>query len=122
MKMKKIVKSEVQEILSSYENTPVFLHVEITSGMYANHLDQSIFNAGTFLRNIQVEYIQGTIRGGNRSKEHRVGLKLNNGGWIYVLGLTHYVVNEDGEFIMHGINAEGKLASALEISTKPFTK
>src|SRR5699024_9769826 len=68
------------------------------------------------------EYIQGTIRGGNRSKEHRVGLKLNNGGWIYVLGLTHYVVNEDGEFIMHGINAEGKLASALEISTKPFTK
>ena len=112
MEMKKIVKSEVQEILSSYENTPVFLHVEITSGMYANHLDQSIFNAGTFLRNIQVEYIQGTIRGGNRSKEHRVGLK----------GLTHYVVNEDGEFIMHGINAEGKLASALEISTKPFTK
>lgn len=122
MEMKKIEKKKVQEILTSFQNTPVYLHVEITSGMYASHLDDSVFNAGTFLRNIQVEYIQGTIRGGNRSKEHRVGLKLTNGGWIYVLGLTHYIVNEDEEFIMHGFNGEGKLAAALEISTKPFTK
>lgn len=122
MEMKKIEKKDVQELLTLFQNTPVYLHVEITSGMYASHLDNNVFNAGTFLRNIQVEYIQGTIRGGNRSKEHRVGLKLTNGGWIYVLGLTHYIVNEDEEFIMHGFNGEGKLAAALEISTKPFSK
>lgn len=122
MEMKKIIKQDVQNILTNFEDTPVYLHVEITSGMYASHLDDSIFNAGTFLRNIQVEFIHATIRGGNRSKEHRVGLKLKDGGWIYVLGLTHYIENEDGEFIMHGFNSEGKLAAALEISTKPFFK
>lgn len=122
MEMKKIVKQDVQKVLTSYENTPVYLHVEITSGMYASHLDGNVFNAGTFLRNIQVEFIHATIRGGNRSKEHRVGLKLANGGWVYVLGLTHYIEGENGEFIMHGFNTEGKLASALEISTQPFFK
>ena len=91
MEMKKINKTDVQDILTGFENTPVYLHVEITSGMYASHLDDNVFNAGTFLRNIQVKFIQATIRGGNRSKEHRVGLKLDNGGWVYVLGLTHYI-------------------------------
>ena len=56
MEMKKIVKQDVQKVLTSYENTPVYLHVEITSGMYASHLDDNVFNAGTFLRNIQVEF------------------------------------------------------------------
>lgn len=122
MEMKKIVKQDVQNVLTSYENTPVYLHVEITNGMYASHLDDNVFNAGTFLRNIQVKFIHATIRGGNRSKEHRVGLKLDNGGWVYVLGLTHYIEDENGALIMHGFNAEGKLASALEISTQPFFK
>ena len=45
MEMKKINKTDVQDILTGFENTPVYLHVEITSGMYASHLDDNVFNA-----------------------------------------------------------------------------
>jgi hypothetical protein len=58
MEMKKIVKQDVQKILTTYENTPVYLHVEITSGMYASHLDGNVFNAGTFRR----QSAAGTVR------------------------------------------------------------
>lgn len=119
--MEKIRPEKVQEILNGYQNKKVYIHVEITSGMYASHLDSNVFNAGTFLRNIQVEFTQGALRGGENG-EYRVGLKLSNGGWIYVLGLTDYEVNENNEFIMHGFNHEGRLASALEISSKEFFK
>ncbi|WP_020007584.1 DUF1806 family protein [Salinicoccus albus] len=119
--MEKIKRDEVQQLLNSYQDKNVYVHVEITSGMYASHIDEQVFNAGTFLRNIPVNYTQGAIRGGNDG-EFRVGLKLENGGWIYVLGLTHFEVNENDEFIMHGFNYEGKLASALEISSKEFFK
>lgn len=117
--MEKINHESVQEILNSYQNKKVYVHVEVTSGVYADHLDSEVFNAGTFLRNIQVEFAQGAIRGG-KNGEFRVGLKLTNGGWIYVLGLTHYEVNDRDEFIMHGFNHDGKLASALEISAQEF--
>lgn len=119
--MEKIKRDEVQQLLNSYQDKNVYVHVEITSGMYASHIDEQVFNAGTFLRNIPVNYTQGAIRGGNNG-EFRVGLKLENSGWIYVLGLTHFEVNENDEFIMHGFNYEGKLASALEISSKEFFK
>src|SRR5690625_7434742 len=119
--MEKIDREKVQEILNRYQNQPVYIHVEITSGVYADHLDENVFNAGTFLRNIQVEFVQGAIRGG-RNGQYRVGLKLVNGGWIYVLGLTHYVINANGEFIMHSFDHDGKLASALEISSNEFFK
>ena len=39
---------EVQKRLTSYENKPVYLHVETTNGAYANHFDQRVFNAGRF--------------------------------------------------------------------------
>lgn len=39
---------EVMKLLTSYENKPVYLHVETTNGAYANHFDERVFNAGTF--------------------------------------------------------------------------
>ncbi|GAA3732698.1 YojF family protein [Salinicoccus jeotgali] len=119
--MEKINRDKVQQLLDSYQNKKVFVHVEVTGGMYASHFDDKVFNAGMFLRNVQVTFVQGGIRGGENG-EYRVGLKLDNDGWIYVLGLTHYEVNDDNEFIMHGFNYDGKLASALEISTQEFLK
>lgn len=119
--MEKIDREEVQSLLNDYQNKKVYVHVEVTSGMYASHMDERVFNSGMFLRNVQVEFSQGAIRGGDNG-EFRVGLKLDNGGWIYVLGLTHFEVNDNSEFIMHGFNYDGKLASALEISTKEFFK
>ena len=111
---------KVQEILTSYENKPVYLHVETTNGAYANHFDQRVFNAGTFLRNIQVTYEHAQLKGGNKDP-YRVGLKLRDGGWVYVQGLTHYEINENDEFLIAGFNYEGQLAATIEISEKPFT-
>ena len=52
---------EVQRLLTTFENKPVYLHVETTNGAYANHFDQRVFNAGT-LRNIQVTYEHAQLR------------------------------------------------------------
>jgi len=114
-----IIDEKVQTLLSSYEDKPVYLHVETTNGAYAAHFDQRVFNAGTFLRNIQVTFEHAQLKGGNKDP-YRVGLKLKDGGWVYVQGLTHYEINEHGEFLLAGFNYEGQLAAALEISTQLF--
>ncbi|AXV43136.1 MULTISPECIES: YojF family protein [Staphylococcus] len=110
----------VMKLLTSYENKPVYLHVETTNGAYANHFDERVFNAGTFLRNIQVTYEHAQLKGGDKDP-YRIGLKLRDGGWVYVQGLTHYEVNQDNECLIAGFNYEGQLAATLEISEKPFT-
>lgn len=38
-----------------------------------------------------------TTKGGNK-EPYRIGLKLSNGGWVYVQGLTHFEINEHDEF------------------------
>lgn len=111
---------EVQQLLTSFENKTVYLHVETTNGAYANHFDQRVFNAGTFLRNIQVTYEHAQLKGGEKDP-YRVGLKLRDGGWVYVQGLTHYEINDNNEFLIAGFNYEGQLAATIEISEKPFT-
>ena len=111
---------EVMDLLTSYENKPVYLHVETTNGAYANHFDERVFNAGTFLRNIQVTYEHAQLKGGDKDP-YRIGLKLRDGGWVYVQGLTHYEVNQNNECLIAGFNYEGQLAATLEISDKPFT-
>ena len=111
---------EVQQLLTSFENKPVYLPVETTNGAYANHFDQRVFNAGTFLRNIQVTYEHAQLKGGEKDP-YRVGLKLRDGGWVYVQGLTHYEINNNNEFLIAGFNYEGQLAATIEISEKPFT-
>ena len=37
------------------------------------------------------------LKGGDKDP-YRVGLKLKDGGWVYVQGLTHYEVNKNNEF------------------------
>ncbi|QLK86934.1 YojF family protein [Staphylococcus sp. 17KM0847] len=117
--MQTITNETVQSLLNQYANEPVYLHVETTNGAYANHFDQRVFNAGTFLRNIQITYQHAQLKGGNKDP-FRVGLKLNNSGWVYVQGLTHYEVTDNGAFLLAGFNYEGQLAAALEISRTPF--
>ncbi len=119
MNLEEIDYDKVQTLLSSYEHKPVYIHVETTNGAYAAHFDQRVFNAGTFLRNIQVTYEHAQLKGGNKDP-YRVGLKLKDNGWVYVQGLTHFEVNENDEFLLAGFNYEGQLAAALEISTTPF--
>lgn len=114
-----ITNDAVQSLLDQYANEPVYIHVETTNGAYASHFDQRVFNAGTFLRNIQITYTHAQLKGGVKDP-FRVGLKLQNNGWVYVQGLTHYEVNENDELLLAGFNYEGQLAAALEISRKPF--
>ncbi|REI07834.1 DUF1806 domain-containing protein [Staphylococcus felis] len=114
-----IIKDVVQSLLDQYTNEPVYIHVETTNGAYANHFNQRVFNAGTFLRNIQITYTHAQLKGGVKDP-FRVGLKLNQNGWVYVQGLTHYEINENEEFLLAGFNYEGQLAAALQISRKPF--
>jgi len=115
-----IKEQEVLDLLTSYSNQPVYLHVETTNGAYANHFDQRVFNAGTFLRNIVVTFEHAQLKGGDKDP-YRVGLKLKDGGWVYVQGLTHYEVNENNKFLIAGFNYEGQLAATIEISKQPFT-
>ncbi|WP_169712245.1 YojF family protein [Staphylococcus muscae] len=114
-----ITNEAVQALLDQFANKPVYLHVETTNGAYANHFDQRVFNAGTFLRNIQVTFQHAQLKGGDKDP-FRIGLKLDNNGWVYVQGLTHYELNDNGEFLLAGFNYEGQLAAALEISHHPF--
>ncbi|WP_368919180.1 YojF family protein [Staphylococcus epidermidis] len=115
-----IKEQEVLDLLTSYSNQPVYLHVETTNGAYANHFDQRVFNAGIFLRNIVVTFEHAQLKGGDKDP-YRVGLKLKDGGWVYVQGLTHYEVNKNNEFLIAGFNYEGQLAATIEISKQPFT-
>ena len=110
---------EVQQLLTSFENKPVYLHVETTNGAYANHFDQRVLMRYV-LRNIQVTYEHAQLKGGDKDP-FRVGLKLRDGGWVYVQGLTHYEINNNNEFLIAGFNYEGQLAATIEISEKPFT-
>ena len=60
------------------------------------------------LRNIQVTYEHAQLKGGDKDP-FRVGLKLRDGGWVYVQGLTHYEINNNNEFLIAGFNYEGQL-------------
>ncbi|GAK02678.1 hypothetical protein JCM19037_928 [Geomicrobium sp. JCM 19037] len=114
--MKPINAEDVQRLIEEYAEKDLYLHLETTNGAYASHFDQSFFSASAYIRNANVQYKQGKIRGDG---PYRVGLELPI-GWIYGEGLTHYEVNENGQFILAGLNQDGKIAVTLELSEQPF--
>ena len=113
-----IVKVEhLQNLITSFANKDVYIHLETTNGSYAGHFQEKFFNAGAFIRNVVVKFELGKVAG---DSPHRIGLKLPS-GWIYAQGITHFEVDEYGRLLMSGIDPEGKLAVALHISETPFT-
>lgn len=115
--MKEVDIQDLQKLINSFANKDVYIHLETTNGSYATHFNEQVFNAGAFIRNVKFRYELGKVVG---DCPHRVGLKLDN-GWIYAQGITHYELDEQGRLLMAGLNYEGKLAVALEISEKPFS-
>ena len=115
--MKEIVVDELQELLHSFANKDVYIHLETTNGAYATHFDERIFNAGAFIRNAKIRYELAKVVD---DSPHRVGLKMEH-GWVYAQGITHYEVDELGRLLMAGLDYTGKLAVALEISETPFS-
>lgn len=114
--MELIEQKSAQDAINQFANQDVYIHLETTNGAYASHNDQSFFSAGAFIRNALVRYELGKITGNG---PFRVGLKINL-GWIYAEGLTHFELDEEGRLLLAGHDNNGKLAVALEISSKPF--
>ncbi|KGR85750.1 YojF family protein [Lysinibacillus odysseyi] len=115
--MKEVEVKELQELLNSFANKDVYIHLETTNGAYATHFNENVFNAGAFIRNARIRYELGKVVG---DAPHRVGLKMEH-GWVYAQGITHFELDERGRLLMAGLDYTGKLAIALEISETPFS-
>lgn len=115
--MKEVQVDALQELLNSFANKDVYIHLETTNGAYATHYDANFFNAGAFIRNVKIRYELGKVIADN---PNRVGLKMEH-GWVYAQGITHYELDQQGRLLMAGLDFSGKLAIALEISETPFT-
>ncbi|MGM9948891.1 MAG: YojF family protein [Lysinibacillus sp.] len=115
--MKEVEVERLQELLNSFANKNVYIHLETTNGAYATHFDENVFNAGAFIRNVCIRYELGKVAG---DSPHRVGLKMEH-GWVYAQGITHFELDGKGRLLMAGLDYTGKLAIALEISETPFS-
>ncbi|WP_042470699.1 YojF family protein [Bacillus ndiopicus] len=115
--MKEVHIETLQELLNSFANKDVYIHLETTNGAYASHFDTKVFNAGAFIRNAKIRYELGKVVD---DTPHRIGLKMEH-GWVYAQGITHYELDEHGRLLMAGLDYTGKLAIALQISETPFS-
>lgn len=114
--MRPIEPTAVQEELDRRLGRPVYLHLETTTGSYTSLGPEKRAPVIAFVRNARVEYTRGTIAG---TGPYRVGLKLGD-GWVYADGLTDFEVNERDEFLLAGLDEEGQLTVALQLSATPF--
>jgi hypothetical protein len=114
--MKEVNTQVLQELLNSFANKDVYIHLETTNGSYATHYNEQFFNAGAFIRNVKLRYELAKVVD---DAPHRVGLKMEH-GWVYAQGITHFELDDQGRLLMAGLDFSGKLAIALEISESPF--
>ncbi|MCM3617194.1 YojF family protein [Sutcliffiella horikoshii] len=113
--MKLIDQNQVQAKLNKLIDAKVFLHLETTNGAYAGHHNTGLA-VGAFIRNVPLKFERAKIVG---KGPYRVGLKLEH-GWVYAEGVTHFEIDEKERLLLAGLNPEGKLAVALQISQEPF--
>ncbi|MBM7568611.1 YojF family protein [Paenibacillus sacheonensis] len=114
--MQLIERTAIQERIDRFKDQDLYLHLEMTTGAYASHLDASKHPAATFVTNAVVHYSLGSISGNG---PYRVGLKMAH-GWIYSEGLTHYEETDTERLILAGHDGQGKLVVALQLSREPF--
>ncbi|CAH1198752.1 MULTISPECIES: YojF family protein [Paenibacillus] len=114
--MQLIQPQDIQSRIDRLADQDLYVHLELTSGAYANHYDSSKHPASAFITNAVIRYTQGSISGTN---PYRVGLKTTQ-GWIYAEGLTHVDENEQERLILAGHDSQGKLVVALQLSREPF--
>lgn len=97
-------------------NQDLYIHLEMTTGAYAAHLDSSKHPAATFITNAVIRFTHGSISG---TGPYRVGLKMKQ-GWVYSEGLTHFDETDTTRLILAGHDGQGKLVVALQLSPEPF--
>ncbi|MGO4528162.1 YojF family protein [Paenibacillus sp. 2TAF8] len=114
--MQLIQPQDIQLRLDRLVNQDVYMHLEMTTGAYAQHYDSSRHPASAFITNASIRYTQGSISG---EGPYRVGLKTTD-GWVYAEGLTHIDEQEQDRLIMAGHDTQGKLVVALQLSREKF--
>ncbi|OAB28438.1 hypothetical protein PMSD_22180 [Paenibacillus macquariensis subsp. defensor] len=114
--MQPIDQASVQLVIDQLKDEELYIHLEMTTGAYASHNDDSKLTASTFIRNGIIRYTLGSIEG---SGPFRVGLKINE-GWVYSQGLTHWDESDSERLILAGHDNEGKLVVSLQLSKEPF--
>ncbi|HNQ99404.1 MAG TPA: YojF family protein [Trueperaceae bacterium] len=114
--MRPIDRNSIQAELDNRLGQELYLHLETTTGSYTKLGPEKKNPVIAFVRNARISYARGTVTG---SGPYRVGLKLDE-GWVYADGLTDYDVNERGELLLAGLDCEGQLTMALQLSATPF--
>jgi hypothetical protein len=114
--MQLINQAEVQQMIDSFKDQDLYLHLEMTTGAYASHRDSTKHPAANFISNVVVRYSNGVIAG---TGPYRVGLKMER-GWVYTEGLTHSEETEKERLILAGHDTSGKLVVSLQLSKAPF--
>ncbi|SFJ83257.1 Protein of unknown function [Paenibacillus sp. UNC496MF] len=114
--MQPINEAVIQQRIDRLKDQELYLHLEMTTGAYAAHLDSTKHPAATFVTNAVVRYTHGAISGDG---PYRVGLKMPH-GWVYSEGLTHYDETDAERLILAGHDSQGKLVVALHLSREPF--
>ncbi|CQR53712.1 YojF family protein [Paenibacillus riograndensis] len=114
--MQPITPEDIQIRIDQLAGQDLYVHLELTTGAYASHLDSTRHPASAFISNAAVRYTQGSISG---TGPYRVGLKTIQ-GWIYAEGLTHVDETEKERLILAGHDSQGKLIVALQLSRETF--
>ncbi|AIQ67432.1 YojF family protein [Paenibacillus graminis] len=114
--MQPITPQDIQIRIDQLAGQDLYVHLELTTGAYASHLDSARHPASAFISNAEVRYTQGSISGAG---PYRVGLKTTR-GWIYAEGLTHVDEMEKERLILAGHDSQGKLIVALQLSRETF--
>ncbi|GGF91416.1 hypothetical protein GCM10010912_40530 [Paenibacillus albidus] len=107
---------DIQTHIDRLAGQDLYLHLELTTGAYASHLDSTRPSASAFITNAAVRYTNGSISG---TGPYRVGLKTEQ-GWVYAEGLTHVDENDTERLILAGHDSQGKLIVALQLSRERF--
>jgi hypothetical protein len=114
--MQPINPETIQHLIDKLQDQDLYIHLEMTTGAYAAHIDSSKHPAANFITNAIIRYSHGSISG---SGPYRVGLKMTQ-GWVYSEGLTHWEETETERLILAGHDVQGKLVVALQVSRQPF--
>ncbi|OKP79436.1 hypothetical protein A3844_28290 [Paenibacillus helianthi] len=114
--MQPILPEDIQFQIDQLANQELYVHLELTTGAYASHLDSTRHPASAFISNAVIRYTQGSISG---TGPYRVGLKTTL-GWIYAEGLTHIDEMDKDRLILAGHDSQGKLIVALQLSRDKF--
>ncbi len=114
--MQPIDRHTVQSELDLRRGSDVYVHLETTTGSYTSLGPEKRPPVIAFVRNAKLNYQRGKVTGAG---PYRVGLKLGE-GWVYADGLTDFEVNERGELLLAGLDDDGQLTVALQLSATPF--